>query len=269
MKAASVIRNMRHSDVFKPECFPELSSTNAYLAAEARNGAPEWQVAVAEQQTQGKGRHQRLWESPPGLGIWFSMLLRPKLPPVHLNLINLYTAYSLATYLESVFRENGNHELSVDLKWPNDLFISGKKISGILLEGSFTANSIQYVVVGIGINVKHLIADFPPELREKAASLQMFLGKSIDREKLLAGFLDYFYDGYVHYAQDNFSVLASLYTKKVLYLNEKISVSDGSENLTGVFRGISPEGYLLLERNGQQVAITAGDVFGENLHREG
>lgn len=268
MKVASVINKMRHSAAFKLACFPELGSTNAYLAGEARNGAPEWQVVVAERQTEGKGRHQRQWESPPGLGVWFSMLLRPTLPPMRLNLINLYSAYSLATYLESVFREHGIPELSVDLKWPNDLLIRGKKISGILLEGSFTANSIQYVVVGIGINVKHLIDDFPPALREKAASLQMFLGKSIDRETLLAGFLDYFYDGYMHYAQDNFSSLATLYTKKVLYLNEKISVSDGSENLRGIFRGISPEGHLLLERNGEQVEITAGDVFGENLYQE-
>jgi len=224
-------------------------------------------VAVAERQTAGKGRYRRRWESPAGKSLLFSLLLRPPLETRFLNLINLFTALTLAQYLETRAREHSAAALEISLKWPNDLFIRGKKLCGILLEASFTAERLDYLVIGIGLNVNQSPGDFSEEIRPAATSLKLASGREWEREFLLAGFLEKFYEDYRRFFPGNFAPLVQLYKEKVLYLGKPISVDAGGRKIEGIFRDLTPEGYLVLERNGRETLVSAGDIFGGMAHR--
>ncbi len=247
---------------FKIEIFDNITSTNDYVNDQGKNGAPEWSVVIAEHQTAGKGRYKRHWESPPGSGLWFSILLRPKISAQYLNLINLFTAYTLAQFLEKAILETCQQYVDISLKWPNDLLIDNRKISGILLEASFSADMLQYVVVGIGINVNQMQGDFPPELQAKAGSLKIATNHHWQRSSLLTGYLDFFYENYHYYFPHSFQSIVELYQRKIAMLGEVITVNNENEKIQGVFSGLTPEGHLILGQNGHEKIITTGDVFG-------
>ncbi len=262
MEFDKIERAFRNSGRFYLRAFDSLPSTNAYLFEQGKNGAPEWSVVTAEEQTAGKGRQQRRWESPGGKSILFSLLLRPPLETRYLNLINLFTALTLTQYLEARARVHSGTAPAISLKWPNDLFIRGKKLSGILLEASFAAERLDYLVIGIGLNVNQEPADFSDEIRPAATSLKLATGREWERESLLSGFLDAFYESYPRFFPGNFASLVQRYKEKVLFLGEPISVDSGSRRIRGVFRDLTAEGYLVLEQNGRKRLITTGDVFG-------
>ncbi|NIV73030.1 MAG: biotin--[acetyl-CoA-carboxylase] ligase [Calditrichae bacterium] len=228
-----------------------------------RDGQPEWTVVAADQQTAGKGRFQRQWDSPANQGLWFSVLLRPQISLNHLNLVNLFAAYSLADYLERHVKTVIENPIQINLKWPNDLWVDGKKICGILLESSFSDRQLSYLVVGIGLNVNQNRSGFAPEIREIATSLKMITEAHWNREQLLAGFLNHYYEQYTYFFPDNFQSLIDLYLSKSLFKGEKITIHTGDEKLSGIFTGLTEEGYLILSRNGEEKIITAGDVFGK------
>lgn len=262
MDIDKINQSLHNPAPFRLHVFETLPSTNTYLFNLGKQGAPEWSVAIAEEQTAGKGRQQRRWESPAGKALLFSLLLRPPLETRYLNLINLFTALTLAQYLETRTREHTGTALSVSLKWPNDLFIRGKKICGILLEASFAAERLDYLVIGIGLNVNQSQEDFSSEIRLSSASLKLATGREWEREPLLGGYLDAFYERYPHFFPGNLALLVQLCKEKVLFLGQTISVDSGSGRIQGVFRDLTPEGYLVLEQNGRDTLITTGDVFG-------
>lgn len=247
---------------FHLHLFDSLPSTNTYLFEQGKTGAAEWSVVIAEEQTAGKGRRQRRWESRRGKSILLSLLLRPSLESRYLNLLNLFTALTLARYLETCGEKNSHPALEISLKWPNDLFIRGKKICGILLEASFAGERLDYLVIGIGLNVNQDATDFSEEIRPVATSLKLASGQEWERESLLAGFLEAFYEDYRRFFPGNFAPLVQLYKQKVLFLGKPVSVNSGSEKIRGIFRDLTAEGYLVLERNGRRTLITSGDIFG-------
>ncbi|RMH98757.1 MAG: biotin--[acetyl-CoA-carboxylase] ligase [Calditrichaeota bacterium] len=249
---------------FDIHVFDRLDSTNRYLYELGRRGAPQWTVAVAEQQTAGRGRYQRRWASPPGVGLWFSLLLRPSLPIQEINLVNLFTAISLADFLSRTCQTTPWAPLDIRLKWPNDLIVQNRKLSGILLEGSFAGDRPEYLVVGIGLNVNHQEEDFPPELRERAVSLRMITGREWNREQLLAGFLEHYYETYHYYFPGRRQEVVEAYEKRLAFRNQPITVEDARGRFSGVFRRLTAEGYLVVETEGKERIITTGDVF-QNL----
>lgn len=152
------------------EAHEVIGSTNERAKELARQGAPEGLLVTAEQQTAGKGRLGRPWQTPAGRALALSLLLRPLIPPTLAPRLTLVAAVAVA---EAVRAETG---LPVGIKWPNDLQIAGRKLCGILTEMEAEIEQVRFVVLGIGLNVNQTLAEFPPELRETATSLRLALG---------------------------------------------------------------------------------------------
>jgi BirA family biotin operon repressor/biotin-[acetyl-CoA-carboxylase] ligase len=261
MNSAGVIQKFEYAARFNIEAFHSIPSTNPYLFDLGKKGAPEWTVIAADRQTAGKGRYQRRWESPAGKSLLFSMLLRPQIDTRFLNLINLLVALTLSEYLEKQAGEFDKSDFDVSLKWPNDLWVKKKKLCGVLLEANFTMEKLNFIVIGIGLNVNQESNDFSPEIRNNATSLFLETGREWDRESLLAGYLDYFYEHYCRYFPHDFREIVDQYQQKVIFKGEWITVGAGDTKVSGFFKGMTPEGYLILDQKGQEKIITTGDVF--------
>jgi BirA family biotin operon repressor/biotin-[acetyl-CoA-carboxylase] ligase len=159
----------------------EVGSTNDVVAARAAQGAAEGLVVVAESQTTGRGRHGRSWFSPPGSGLYVSVLLRP--PASAASFVTLAGGVALC---EAIEESTG---LPAEIKWPNDVLAPGgtRKLAGILVEGSASGARLDYVVFGFGINVR--ASAYPPEIRDRASSLEEELGRRVDAETVLSSVL--------------------------------------------------------------------------------
>lgn len=152
------------------EAHEAIGSTNERAKELARQGAPEGLLVTAEQQTAGKGRLGRPWQTPAGRALALSLLLRPLIPPTLAPRLTLVAAVAVA---EAVRAETG---LPVGIKWPNDLQVAGRKLCGILTEMEAEIEQVRFVVLGIGLNVNQTVAEFPPELRETATSVRLAIG---------------------------------------------------------------------------------------------
>ncbi len=163
-----------------------MDSTNSYLKRIAAEGAPDGAVAVADEQTAGRGRRGRSFSSGPGRGVYLSALLRPQLAP---EKILPLTALGAVAACDAVERVCG---VRPQIKWTNDLVLNGKKLSGTLTELSLEGESgaLQYAVIGIGINCNNASEDFPPELRDVATSLYLETGKRVQRAALAAALIE-------------------------------------------------------------------------------
>ncbi len=158
-------------------------STNDLAWAAAERSAAEGFVVFAERQTKGRGQYGRRWESPPYLGLWFSILLRPALSLRESPTLTLQLAHNIAATIE---QETG---MVPAIKPPNDIYIGDRKVAGVLVEGRTASDGSYVAVAGIGINVNQILDDFPEELRETAGSLAMLAGKKIPRTKLAIALL--------------------------------------------------------------------------------
>jgi BirA family biotin operon repressor/biotin-[acetyl-CoA-carboxylase] ligase len=160
-----------------------VDSTNAALRALALEGAPTGTVLVADQQTAGRGRHGRVWHSPPAVGLYISILLRPRST---LRELPRWTLAAAVAACLAVRRESG---APVEIKWPNDLLLGGRKLGGVLAEARSAGDRLQDLVVGTGINLAHRAADFPDGLRETSTSLRLAGYRSPPPERLAAAYL--------------------------------------------------------------------------------
>ena len=257
----SLIRSkLKSPENFNLHVLDEIDSTNSYLAHLGNKDALEWTVVVAEKQTAGKGRLSRKWESPAGMGLWFSILLRPNIKPDDCHLLNLLIAVLLSDYLEQKIKSVTGKKIDVNLKWPNDLYIDNKKLTGILLQTSITAAKVNFLVLGIGLNVNQDLTDFPNELREKAVSLKMETEKIWNREELFTEFLEFLYKRYNFYFPEKQKEILDLYQKKVLFKNEMITVDFNGNKVKGIFKGLSSQGYLILQSGEEERIITTGEM---------
>src|SRR2546421_6120058 len=161
----------------------EASSTNDLAWEAEATGAPEGFVVFAERQTAGRGRYGRRWDSAPYQGLWFSVLLRP---PVTLNESPQLTSL-LAGVTAAIITEEAR--CAVSIKMPNDIYVAGRKVAGVLVEGRTASDGSYVAVAGLGVNVNQTIEDFPEELREIAGSLATTTGKKFSRSKLAAALL--------------------------------------------------------------------------------
>ena len=234
--------------------FDSIDSTNTEAANQAKRGADEGLCVVAGRQTAGRGRHGRVWISPPDAGIYFSIVLRPRLETRFLPLLTLMSAVAVHDTLENLF------QIDCDIKWANDIHVRGKKICGILAETCETTNGLA-VIVGIGINLKP--SNFPPEVAEIAASVETETGKTADAEELLqelTGFLSKFYA--LLHSENGASEIRSAWAARSSYFEGKsVRVLSGNETLYGTTRGIEENGALRVEtETGEIKIIHAGDV---------
>ena len=232
--------------------FDTIDSTNNCARALAGCWAEEGTVIIAEEQTAGRGRLGRPWLANPNENLTFSIILRPALLPDQLNIIPLYVAVAVT---QAVERVSG---LKVECKWPNDLLIKGRKFGGILIEGSVKQNAVEYVVVGIGINVNQ--ERFAGDLAKTATSLRLQKGAQIDRKRLFGEILNSMESHYATASNSHFQSILPLWRSYTSMIDKKISVMEHGAMVSGVVRGFTPEGGLVMETEGKERTLFAGDV---------
>lgn len=228
----------------------ETGSTNADARALARDGAPEGTVVLASAQTAGRGRLGREWASPEG-GVYVSAVLRPEVSPAHAPSLALAVGLGVALALEGA----GAH---IGLKWPNDLQIDAEKLAGILLEMSAEADRVEWLVVGIGINV---CAPAPAHALPGAACLSESV-PDITRAQVAALVLDGIANGYEQWRDAGFSAMAGEYAARLVLVGRDVTVSDaaGREVARGEVRGVDNDGRLVIATGNGDRAIVAGEV---------
>ena len=231
-----------------------VGSTNAEVRKLAEDGAKDGLLVVADSQTQGKGRRGRIWESPKGTNLYFSMLLKPEFEPDKASMITLVAAYSVA----KVIRETTG--LDAKIKWPNDIVVDKKKVCGILTEMSMERDYIHHVVVGIGINVNE--EKFPEELEEMATSLKKEKGCLVSRANLLSAILLQFEEDYLKFlAMEDLGPFLDEYNKILVNKGALVKVLDPKGEFSGIAGGIGADGRLIVfKENGQIEAVYAGEV---------
>jgi BirA family biotin operon repressor/biotin-[acetyl-CoA-carboxylase] ligase len=229
-----------------------IDSTNTELKRQAEAGIETGTLVVADCQLQGKGRQGRPWSSPKGQGIFFSFLLRPSLTPEKASALTLAAALSVSLGIE---KQTG---LSTGIKWPNDVVVNGKKVCGILTEMSSELDFINYVVIGIGINVN--TEEFPPDL-PYATSLKLEGGKPYVRSELLACILREFEGCYQEFLKTgDMSLLLSDYNKRLVNYEKEVKVLRGEDSFLGVSKGINEKGELLVETKEGLKTVVSGEV---------
>lgn len=234
--------------------FFKTDSTNRVALELAHAGEPEGALVLAEEQTAGRGRAGRTWQSERAAGIYVTLLLRPKLAPVQAPLLTMMAGLSAHAAVQAVTG------LAVDLKWPNDLLIGGKKAGGILTEMHAEPGQIRFVILGIGLNVNQ--EKFSGELGNLATSLRIETGKPQSRLELLARLLREFENDYNRFLREGVvSVVARFETVSSYAKGKRVRVTSGTETYTGTTAGLGPEGLLQVRRDdGPLVTVIAGDV---------
>lgn len=248
--------------------FPSAGSTNDALAADAARGAPEGSVVVADAQTAGRGRSGRAWFSPPGAGLYVSVLLRPQpapdgSAPVWARLITLAAGVALADALRAAAG------IPLDIKWPNDIvFTDGpagvagrpwRKVAGILAEGQTEGERLRHVVLGCGINIRD--AAYPPEIAHRAASLERLSGGAVDAADVLVETLAALrreYDALAH--GPHAALLARWRSLSPLSTGAPVAWEQGGERQEGVSAGVTADGSLLVQGTSGLRALSAGEV---------
>ena len=229
-----------------------VDSTQAYLNKLAEKGSPEGTLVLALEQTHGRGRMSRSWSSPRG-GLWFSLLLRPSMPPKELHKLTLLFGVAIVASLKPF-------GIDAALKWPNDVLVGRRKLCGILLEASTEADRVGHVIAGIGINANNSFADLPSEIRNSAVSIRDLLGTKIDRAELLCGILKNSEDLYLEASYSGFSKILSLWRMSSCTLGQKVEVSSPDGILSGLAVDIDEDGYLLVRCHDGLKKIYSGDV---------
>jgi BirA family biotin operon repressor/biotin-[acetyl-CoA-carboxylase] ligase len=239
----------------KIHAFSHCDSTNAVAFRLALNSAQEGEVVVAESQTAGKGRMGRQWESPPGVNIYLSIILRPPFPPNKMPLITLMTAVACA---EAINEVTG---LLPAIKWPNDLLLNGKKLGGILTEADMEMDRINFVIVGIGINVNMPRSSFPPAIRDTATSLREALGRETSRIALIQALLRKFELWYKRFGEGEADAVRGRWEELSQIRGKEVEIAFMGETVRGKALEIDADGVLLVQEAGGEVRrIVAGDV---------
>ena len=234
--------------------FDEIDSTNTEALNQARRGAPEGLCVVARRQTKGRGRKGRVWISEKDAGIFFSLVLRPRIETRFLPLVTLMAAVAVCDALETLYA------IGCDIKWVNDIHVAGKKICGILAETCDTPQGLA-IVVGIGINLKE--TNFPPEIADTATSIEAAAGSAPDAEILLQK-LTFCLARYaaILYGAGGAEAIRAEWTRRSTYaFGKAVKVLLENETIRGTTRGIEENGALRVEtESGEIRAIHAGDV---------
>ncbi len=229
-------------------------STNLLAKQAGEEDAPHGALFVADEQTAGRGRRGRSWQSPPGANIYFTILLRPDFAPDQASMLTLVMAHSVAC---AIHRITG---LEPSIKWPNDVLLEGKKVCGILTEMSVEREYIHYVVCGVGINV--VSQDFPEGIREHATSVEEVYGQAVSKGVLLQYVMEAFeqdYDAFV--AAGDLTPLLESYNGMLVNRDRRVRVLDPMGEWEGIARGINAGGELLVEDiEGGIQNIFAGEV---------
>ncbi len=236
--------------------YSAVESTNATIRALAEQGSAGGTVVIAEEQLQGRGRRGRYWFSPPGKGLWFSLLLRPTgIAPSAAAPITLVAAAALGQALR---RETG---LGVTLKWPNDLLLNGKKIGGILTELKGEPDRVEYLIIGAGLNINQSETDFPPELHKTAGSLSPAAGCVFDRTALVLPLIAGLKEACSIFFQQGFSRFHGAWIELNETLGKEVTITWPGGTVRGRALDLDETGAVLLrDRAGKVHRINYGEI---------
>ena len=237
--------------------FPIIDSTNVYAVRLAREGAAEGTTVIADAQSGGKGRLGRSWISPPGVNLYLSVILRPSVSASVAPQLNLLAAVAVADAISEVC------QLTPAIKWPNDVLVAGKKVCGILAEMQTEAGELRAVILGIGVNINAPLSAFPEELHDKASSLLLVSGRTIERSMFTASLLTHLEKYYILWLEQGFSALRTtweMYASSVL--GKRIAVAASEGTVTGTALGLDDNGALLVRDEADNAIhrLLAGDV---------
>ena len=235
-------------------CYDAVDSTNLVLKQLAHEGAEDGTVVVADSQGTGRGRMERHFFSPPGKGIWVSILLRPTFLPQDAPKCTLMAAVAVARAME-------RFGLHAAIKWPNDIIHEGRKLVGILTEMSAEMDRVDYVVIGIGINVNIAREDFPEELRDTATSLMQMKGTPLPRVAFLQELLRAVDVLYQEVQREGFAPVLAAWRKYAVTLGQTVRViGPAGEEFEGVAADIDADGALFVDTKMGRRRVLAGDV---------
>jgi len=234
----------------------EVDSTQKIAHRLATEGAVEGTVIVAEEQLLGRGRLDRKWHSPKYTGIWMSIILRPNLPLQKAPQLTLVTAVAVVQAIEEITG------LLPQIKWPNDILINGKKVTGILTEMQADADRINAIIIGIGINVKQKRDDFPEEIQQIATSLAEESGQSISRAKLMQAVFARLEKLYLTYLKEGFFPIKLLWESYALSIGKDIIARTVTGDIKGKALGITEDGVLKIQQeNGEIRHVYSADIL--------
>ncbi|MEI8032435.1 MAG: biotin--[acetyl-CoA-carboxylase] ligase [Chlorobiaceae bacterium] len=234
---------------------PSAVSTNILAKSLAAEGAREGRVVVADYQSGGRGRMGRTWISPPGVNLYFSLILRPEVPSIRVPQLTLLLAVAIHRAISILAPE-----LQAKIKWPNDILSGRKKLCGVLCEMQSEPDYTHFVVVGIGINVNQ--HEVPVELKESATSLFLETGRQFSRPELLAAVLNHFeplYDKWL--LQDNLAFVVPYLEEHSFLQSQEVTIEQGRRTISGRVSGVGRGGELKVETpDGRTVLLSSGEA---------
>lgn len=237
--------------------YEQVGSTNLIARELAKGNAPEGTLVIANEQTQGRGRNNRTWFSPSGESLLFSIILKPDWEPNHAPRLTAIAAIAVA---EGIRKSTG---LPACIKWPNDVRVNGKKVSGILTELNASKHKIQFAVVGIGVNVNIKKTRFPAEIRNQATSLQIELKKrsAILRTKIIAEIMQYFELHYFQCLKEGTKSAMAEWKRLSDTLGKLVQVEGLKHNTTGYVTDIDLDGSLIIRSSsGIVTKLVGGEI---------
>ncbi|HEX3408660.1 MAG TPA: biotin--[acetyl-CoA-carboxylase] ligase [Candidatus Binataceae bacterium] len=241
--------------------FDEVASTQRVAGELADEGAAQGTVVIAERQNAGRGRMGRSWHSPASVNLYMTIIVRPSIPLGHVPRLSLVAGVAAAEALESVAPG------IVALKWPNDVWLRGRKTCGIIAEAvTDAAQGLRCVLIGIGVNVNLAAEDVPPELRDKATSVRIATGRACDRIELAAALFNRLNSRYMETEAGGFAAVRPAWERYSALTGRPVVVVDGEVRTAGVVRGIDDDGALLLDTEAGQTRILTGDVSLEGAY---
>ena len=253
-----VLRPLLRGTIFDTQLhhFYKIGSTNAAAMAAAAEGAVEGSVFLAEEQTAGRGRGAHSWQSARSAGIYCSVILRPAGPPSEVLVLVLAAGLAVRAAIEQV-----DTRVSVDLKWPNDVLIAGRKVCGILTEMNAEATRVRYIVVGIGINVNQ--PNFPKDLEDKATSLRMATGSDWSRVELAAALLkslDREYRRLIEEPDARQSILRRFAEHSSWVREKQVRIEENGLRVEGTTEGLDERGFLQVRTAQGLQTVLSGTV---------
>jgi BirA family transcriptional regulator, biotin operon repressor / biotin---[acetyl-CoA-carboxylase] ligase len=235
--------------------YPETGSTNDEAYRLGLDGAEEGTVVIAGRQTKGKGRLARSWHSPAGSNIYTSLILRPHLPPAAAPQISLVAGVAVADVLEQYCAGK------VELKWPNDVLIAGKKVCGILAQMKMSGSAVDFVVLGIGINVNIGADQFPEDIWKIATSLAVSTGSEIYRPELIISLYENLAKWYKKLLQNGFAAVKEKWLSLAPMIGQNVQVMFRDEVVSGRALDLDDDGSLIiLTAKNEKLKISAGDA---------
>lgn len=235
--------------------YPRLGSTNDEACRLARDGAAEGTVVRALEQESGRGRRGRGWASPPG-NLYTTTILRPRRPAAEAAQLTFAAALAVVDTARAVLGPGAD----IRCKWPNDVLCRGAKLAGILLETETDGQgAVEWLVLGVGINVRH----FPEDSEYPATSLSAEAGKEVGSDAVLSIFAERLAAWYRIWTEGGLAPVRDSWLERAAGLGQSLRVRLADRTLQGVFAGLDMDGVLLLDRDegGGRVRVTAGDVF--------